>query len=549
MPDKRLCEILYNRLLNELVLWRCSNPLLRMGDVFSCLNFAGNTGSCSTNFRPLLRKPPASDSDLDEFASVNASPSMLACDALSAYRCSVLFRSAEMETNTEEPHSFLELTGDSAEMFIVVGTREKHRSTATDYVYFTTDHLSIMHRNFSHNIRKDNDNYISNEKFSFSKIPGESQVIATMTPSSLQLHSQSGHCLTVSCKMDIDSADQTKASKSLVAINTRDMMLSYEKMSLFRIWIGQLMQLFSPAVYPIPGYVVPLTVTESKFSNYIAYVFVESLDISTNFLKEASLFRLRFIIQDSSMFLGEAEERLPPSSPQLSAATPSISDLVCLMRMGLCEFRLTYQESCDQFSDERVPRLDLSSKNDVLHLYTCADSFCALKSIVAELCESSSSEAKQTSPGHHIVIDSETVFRRTCEEQNSVRTMLHDAISERSFTPQTTGAVNGSSMRRRSGLAEESCTKDDIFVMLEDVPGTGIISNVGQPVVRILSDTEVIIVEDHFKAPVSRADHLTAAPGSFPSPFVQYFFKDMSFVWHFYGGRDFGSAEFEYMLS
>lgn len=62
-----------------------------------------------------------------------------------------------------------------------------------------------------------------------------------------------------------------------------------------------------------------------------------------------------------------------------------------------------------------------------------------------------------------------------------------------------------------------------------------------EPVVKQLTSDPVEIKDDHFSLPLCGSD---SSPGTlnFPIPEVRYLIKEISMVWHLYGGKDFRSA-------
>ena len=62
-----------------------------------------------------------------------------------------------------------------------------------------------------------------------------------------------------------------------------------------------------------------------------------------------------------------------------------------------------------------------------------------------------------------------------------------------------------------------------------------------EPVVKIMVDDPIVIKENYFSLPVKKTD-TSKAPLHFPIPVVRYLVKEVSLVWHLYGGKDFGTA-------
>lgn len=64
-----------------------------------------------------------------------------------------------------------------------------------------------------------------------------------------------------------------------------------------------------------------------------------------------------------------------------------------------------------------------------------------------------------------------------------------------------------------------------------------------EPVVKLLTSEPVQIRDDYFSQPVDGGDSGRGGM-NFPVPEVRYLIKEISVVWHLYGGKDFGSAAF-----
>lgn len=56
----------------------------------------------------------------------------------------------------------------------------------------------------------------------------------------------------------------------------------------------------------------------------------------------------------------------------------------------------------------------------------------------------------------------------------------------------------------------------------------------------MLTDTQIRLVNNYFKAPVGKIDMLQA-PKEYPTPLVRYTLREMTLIWHIYGGTDFGT--------
>lgn len=62
----------------------------------------------------------------------------------------------------------------------------------------------------------------------------------------------------------------------------------------------------------------------------------------------------------------------------------------------------------------------------------------------------------------------------------------------------------------------------------------------GEPVVTVLSAGPIKVKDSHFSRPRGSSD-LLRAPSRFPVPQSRVVLREISVVWHLYGGKDFGS--------
>lgn len=61
----------------------------------------------------------------------------------------------------------------------------------------------------------------------------------------------------------------------------------------------------------------------------------------------------------------------------------------------------------------------------------------------------------------------------------------------------------------------------------------------GEPVVTQLHPGPIVVQDGHFSRPLGSTD-LLRAPAHFPVPSSRVVLRELSLVWHLYGGQDFG---------
>uniref|UniRef100_A0A4W5KU93 Autophagy related 2A n=1 Tax=Hucho hucho TaxID=62062 RepID=A0A4W5KU93_9TELE len=84
----------------------------------------------------------------------------------------------------------------------------------------------------------------------------------------------------------------------------------------------------------------------------------------------------------------------------------------------------------------------------------------------------------------------------------------------------------------------EGSEDNEDFCILE-APGMGIPPRDGEPLVTVLTEGPIRVREGHFSRPRGSSD-LLRAPSHFPVPQSRVVLREVSVVWHLYGGRDFG---------
>ena len=80
------------------------------------------------------------------------------------------------------------------------------------------------------------------------------------------------------------------------------------------------------------------------------------------------------------------------------------------------------------------------------------------------------------------------------------------------------------------------------FCILEDEEGSGIMPSGGGAGVKVLAPEGIILVDSHFSAPDEQVDHLRPPPG-FPAPNLRLALTRLSLCWQVFGGNDFSASK------
>ncbi|XP_061552088.1 autophagy-related protein 2 homolog B isoform X1 [Phycodurus eques] len=417
----------------------------------------------------------------------------------------------------------------------------------------------------------------------------ESSPERSSTPS--ECNSLEARCM-VSVAVKISSQNSEHSIKEfLVAVGVRGATVQHKVVPPNQGWYDQIVDFLNVSDEPVLGYAPPTSVSTLHLHlwncslDYRPFylplrslLVVETFSISSSVSLDNSSSTLRIILDEAALFL----------SDKCNAVSVNLArDYVQVVDMGTLELRITaVKPGVDGKLSE--PRFELRCSSDIIHIRTCADSCAALMNLIqyiasyGDLLPPAEPEAKQTSsiqknkaefPSRLV---SQTQLLAETEQQ-----MLQDLMSE--AMEETDGQYasglqqNGAQEERnhdheppRSDLflfPDESgnfvqdssptypilhsplitpfpnlAQETDDFCILE-TPGSRAEDVDQEPIVKLLTCEPVLIRYDHFSQPLDGSDSSRGAL-NFPIPEVRYLIKEISLVWHLYGGKDFGSVTF-----
>uniref|UniRef100_A0A8C1RC42 Autophagy related 2B n=1 Tax=Cyprinus carpio TaxID=7962 RepID=A0A8C1RC42_CYPCA len=275
---------------------------------------------------------------------------------------------------------------------------------------------------------------------------------------------------------------------------------------------------------------------------------VETFSISSSVSLDHSSSSLRIILDEAALFL----------SDKINAVSVNLArDYVQVVDMGTLELRITaVKPGPDGKMTE--PRFELRCSSDVIHIRTCSDSCAALMNLIqyvasyGDLLPPSGLEAKRRSTKQRVKVGSiEKIFSvsflitsiMSVNEDHS-----HDHEPPRSdlfLFPDESGNLgqepNPTYPTLHSPLisppAPSLLQDTDDFCIL-DTPGSRIPEKDEEPVVKKLISEPILVREEHFSVPLEGSSS-NRGPLHFPVPEIRYLIKEISVVWHLYGGKDF----------
>ena len=398
--------------------------------------------------------------------------------------------------------------------------------------------------------------------------------------------------LTVAVKIQSDKIE-SNTKEFLVAVGLRGATLQHRVLPSGLSWHEQILYFLNISDEPVLGYNPPATVTTFHvhlWSCALDYrpvylpvrslLTVETFSISSSVAVDKSYSTLRIILDEAALHLSDKCNTVMVNLHR---------DYVRVMDMGLLELTITTVKS-DSDGERTKPRFELRCSSDVIHIRTCSDSCAALMNLIQYIasygdlhppsktdikCGVNKPKMKVESfsqPSSHGPLLAES-------EQQILRDLMSDAMEEIE-THQTSAAAkiepNGV-LDDRSQTQEPSCS--DLFLFPDEsgnvsqdpsptyasfthhlinetvgdvpaesddfcilfAPKAAVSEKEEEPIIKKLVDDAILIKENHFSQPVKKTD-ASKAPLHFPIPLVRYVVKEISLIWHLYGGRDFGSA-------
>uniref|UniRef100_A0A8C1Z6B1 Autophagy related 2B n=1 Tax=Cyprinus carpio TaxID=7962 RepID=A0A8C1Z6B1_CYPCA len=369
-------------------------------------------------------------------------------------------------------------------------------------------------------------------------------------------------------------------SEFLIAIGMRGVTLEHRVVPSSLGWYDQIVDFLNVSDEPVLGYSPPSSVSTLHlhlWSCSLDYrplylpvrslLTVETFSISSSVSLDHSSSSLRIILDEAALFL----------SDKINAVSVNLArDYVQVVDMGTLELRIT---AVKPGPDGKMPRFELRCSSDVIHIRTCSDSCAALMNLIqyvasyGDLLPPSGLEAKRRTsrPPAQAPLLPEA-------EQQILQDLMSDAMEEtdslQSHMPQQDGVNEDHSHDHEpprsdlflfpdesGNLGQEpnptyptlhsplisppapSLLQDTDDFCILDTPGSRIPEKDEEPVVKKLISEPIFVREEHFSVPLEGSSS-NRGPLHFPVPEIRYLIKEISVVWHLYGGKDFcgGSA-------
>ncbi|KAB0404107.1 hypothetical protein E2I00_008860 [Balaenoptera physalus] len=514
LPSKEVYESLYNRINNDLLMWEPADLLPTPTPATRPTGFPDASGFWHDSFK-MCKSAFKLDSDSDDedtHFSVGASgtPQRLAPEP-------------------QSPHS---QSTFSTLVTVLKGRITAHCETkyrgqpGLGYFCLEAEKATLYHRAAV-------DDYLLPSRLEVPTFAPPAQLARTIYPSEEGMTEQGGlgrkgqgrgpHMLSTAVRIQLDPHRNVK--EFLVTLRLHRATLRHYMALPEQSWHSQLLEFLDVLDDPVLGYLPPTVITilhVHLFSCAVDYrplylpvrvlVTAETFTLSSNIVMDTSTFLLRFILDDSALYLSDKCEM---------ETLDLRRDYVCVLDVDLLELVIkTWKGSTEDKLSQ--PLFELRCSNNVMHVHSCADSCALLVNLLQYVMRSPFFQASPVS-----------VYLFPGERSG--------AQPPSPLVGAPTGSLGSHSEAKEEEKEEEGdgdTLDSDEFCIL-DAPGLGILPQDGEPVVTQLHPDPIIVQDGHFSQPLGSTD-LLRAPAHFPVPSSRVVLREVSLVWHLYGGRDFG---------
>ncbi|XP_005384601.1 PREDICTED: autophagy-related protein 2 homolog A isoform X3 [Chinchilla lanigera] len=634
LPSKEVYESIYNRVNNDLLMWEPADLLPTHGPATHSSGFLSSSGLWHNSFK-MCKSAFKLDSDSDDedvhFFSVGASgaprgpaPEPSSRQSQSTFSTLVTVLKGRITALCEAKNeSGKRLEGMHGEMVLDVehGTlfsvSQYHGQPGLGYFCLEAEKATLYHRAAL-------DDYVLPSHLHLPSFVPPAHLAPTIYPSEEGVIEQGASgckgqgrgapMLTAAVRIHLDPHKNVK--EFLVTLRLHKATLRHYMSLPEQSWHSQLLEFLDVLDDPVLGYLPPTVITvlhTHLFSCAVDYrplylpvrvlITAETFTLSSNIVMDTSTFLLRFILDDSALYL----------SDKCEVETLDLRrDYVCVLDVDLLELVIkTWKGSTEGKLSQ--PLFELRCSNNVVHIHSCADS-CALLTnllqyvmsagdlhppprppspteIAGQKVQLSESPASLPScpPAETALINQRDLTDALLDTERSLRELTESSGEEGALwgqlmqappalSPQAGLSPVGDPLPQASpvsvylfpgersgakppspppggpadslGSCPEATDDDkeeegdgdtldsDEFCIL-DAPGLGIPPRDGEPVVTQLHPGPIVVQEGHFSRPLGSTD-LLRAPAHFPVPSSRVVLREVSLVWHLYGGRDFG---------
>ncbi|KAK0409150.1 hypothetical protein QR680_004370 [Steinernema hermaphroditum] len=504
LPSHMFYEVLYNRILNDLLLWQPSSPPFQNDSSHSAT-------APQHHFERFVDDSDSESEDEDSFEEVPGSSEK-------NHDVSITFDvdrfSLLLGTSKAQLRSRLEKT----QLFVVSGYRGDPNLT---YLYISSGSVGIYHQNLNDGVIP-YESRVYSSKFAAGTTT-EQICVEPLNEDCPLIHFLNDHRFALSMKIQNEAVNGLITKQDLLI--TTSLQNSDAHVNLFKdpaeFWVNQVTEFFNARDYGVPGYILPEYGFQVRFgvrSSLLSYdhaqvneesnmrlkLAIGSCDFSCQIVEQQKRTNLQCILENTELLASNKG-----SPRQSSVKDTQFDQFVELLSLGYFEFNLNLEET------DGIPIVHVKCKNDEIKAYFCSDSLSMLVNMFGDIASSDFLGALQGG-------DSDS------EEKDSEQAIEDDG----------------------DGQSELDTSSDcDEFRPLDELPGLAILRLSGQPYMRSLAHLNEnhtqgrssIRQERCYKASPPQVASLV--PGSEPA--ISIDIKDVTLRLFLFGGNDFGDQEGE----
>uniref|UniRef100_K1RSP2 Autophagy-related protein 2 n=1 Tax=Magallana gigas TaxID=29159 RepID=K1RSP2_MAGGI len=394
-----------------------------------------------------------------------------------------------------------------------------------------------------------------------------------------------------------DLTRDEKIKEFTVAVGVTGATLRHKMAETDMSWISQILNFLDVKDYDILGYVTPKILTELHVHLWDCAVDYRPLhlptkgvvaanyfSISSNIVANSQTSLLRFVLEDAGMYLSQKKGR--ESTVDLK------KDYVCVLDVESFELELRTSDG----KDPKFPKMDLRLRTNKINMRTCTDSCKALFELIRYFANDGDLveyEEEPTNKRQSLDLEMMNKEEASSDEDSKKKELsesrlenlsshLEDAMQESGSGSDNDGSesskqspnktevffvaqgertdaqvppagvmrpivitasadsVTSSAVSERTDIFSDEEEEEEDFCIIDDA-GLGITPRDGKPEVKIFTDEPIEIKDNYFSQPHGKTD-LLKAPDHFPNAEYRYTLKELTIVWHMYGGSDFSDT-------
>ncbi|CAH1390573.1 unnamed protein product [Nezara viridula] len=561
--SKHLYEVLYNRFSSDISLWQSSALKVTPINLSSDSDNIFPSGFIGKSFSLCKSGLQLGDFD-DEFVHSGYHPTSL--DQKPIYKFNQQSHLAfKIQINSgylnicpnlkdssgnivPDKHGQLQFTLDKANIFSVnnyKGTLQKN------YVCFQVENMRMMHQPVVENTHKNSDSYLKDIIYKSKEGMLHNKVDVSQTNTKPDM-------FTAAISSSIDSR---RVKTICVACGINGATLRHYVSQSEHSWLTQLLDFFDVVDYPVKGYDSPQALTELHFNledsavdyrpKYLktqCVIYFGNFSIISSMSAKIKSSRLRFIAEETNLFISEKCSKHIDINLR--------NDYISVIDLGLFDLSLQLNDQPD------LPKVDLRASSDILNIRTCVDSACSLAQLIKYYASNGDMNVIQQEEENQ---STDPYLEKTSESDDTdpsspsrgeVQGMMEDAMKEITsdiesvkvsdqevndevevfYFPDEGKKFEGKECVFDWAAGDIDSESEFCFVDHEsaaDYPNPN-----SPPIVRILTNDPIVIIDNYFTVSPGKIDHLLA-PKHYPSPVYIYTLSDINVVWHMFGGNDF----------